>query len=43
MITPYPTIASCFIEDFPCVSLAELMTQYEKAGKWPYEIGLHGC
>ena len=43
MITLYPTIASCFIEDFPCVSLTELMMGYEKVGKWPYEVGLHDC
>jgi hypothetical protein len=42
MITLYPTIASCFIEDFPCVSLTEMMMEYEKVGKWPYEVGLHG-
>jgi len=43
MITLYPTMASCFIEDFPCISLTELMMEYEKVCKWPYEMGLHGC
>lgn len=43
MITLYPTIASYFIEDFPCVSLSELMMGYEKGGKWPYKVGLHNC
>ncbi len=40
MITFWPNIASCFIDDFPCVSLAELIVDMEnKAGYWPYEIG----
>lgn len=33
-------IASCFIDDFPCISLAELIVDIEKAGnKWPYIVG----
>lgn len=40
MITFWPNIASCFIDDFPCVSLSELIVDMEnKAGCWPYEIG----
>lgn len=36
IITYYPTIASMFIYDFPCVSLPELMTAYQQQRKWPY-------
>jgi hypothetical protein len=39
MITSHPNIASCFIEDFPCVSLTELMLEAETINKWPYELG----
>lgn len=39
LITFYPNIASYLIEDFPCVSLTELMMAYEASGKWPYEHG----
>ena len=42
MITFSPNIASCFIDDFPCVSLAELIVQLENGGGcWPYQTG--GC
>jgi hypothetical protein len=40
IITYYPTIASCRIKDIPCVSLTELMMQYEDQGQWPYKIGM---
>ncbi|MBX9671500.1 MAG: hypothetical protein K2X93_28185 [Candidatus Obscuribacterales bacterium] len=40
MVTFSPNIASCFIDDFPCVSLAELIVDFEKEGsKWPYVVG----
>lgn len=39
MITFYPNIASCFIDDFPCVSLAELVIAMEASRSWPYEVG----
>ena len=36
LITYYPTIASMFIDDYPCVSLPELMTAFRYQNKWPY-------
>ncbi len=40
IITLHPTMATCFIDDVPCVSLAELMLDYEAMENWPYEIGV---
>lgn len=40
MITFLPTVASSFIEDFPCISITELMLDYESMNRWPYEIGI---
>ncbi len=36
MITLYPCIAAEVIKDFPCVSLAEFMLDYQNKGSWPY-------
>jgi len=36
IITYFPSIASYFDESITCVSLAELLREYESAGKWPY-------
>ena len=36
MLTLYPCIARTFISDFPCVSVAELMLDYECERRWPY-------
>jgi hypothetical protein len=36
MVTLYPCIAQMFIDDFPCVSLAELMLDYREKNSWPY-------
>jgi hypothetical protein len=41
LITYLPTIASCFIDDFPCISLTELMLDYESTGSWPYNLGIY--
>lgn len=41
VITLYPTIASCFTNDFPCVTITEIMMGYETKGRWPYEMWLH--
>lgn len=41
MITFVPTIASYFIDDYPCLSLTEFMLAYEKATKFPFEIGIN--
>jgi hypothetical protein len=40
MVTFLPTVASSFIEDFPCVSITELMLDYESTNRWPYETGI---
>jgi hypothetical protein len=40
IITFFPTVASYFIDDFPCVSLTEFMIDYESTGKYPYNIGI---
>lgn len=39
MITQYPSFASSFIENFPCVSLSEFVMEYRKNRKWPYSTG----
>lgn len=36
MVTLYPCISQMFVDDFPCVSLAELMLDYRAQGRWPY-------
>lgn len=40
MITFIPTIASYFIDDYPCVSLTEFMLAYENSEEFPYKIGV---
>jgi hypothetical protein len=42
IITFLPSIAACFIDDYPCVSLTELMLNFESFGGWPYQIGVRG-
>jgi hypothetical protein len=41
IVTHVPSIAACFIPDYPCVSLTELLLNYQSAGKWPYEKGVY--
>jgi hypothetical protein len=36
LVTYYPSIVAEFIHDFPCVSLAELILDFEKVRGWPY-------
>lgn len=36
LVTLYPCIADEVIEEFRCVSLAELMIDHQRAGEWPY-------
>jgi hypothetical protein len=43
VVTYFPTIASCFTTQFPCVTIAECMMGYEINNKWPYEIGVFDC
>ena len=38
MVTLYPCIARVFIDDFPCVSMAEFMLDYNRQAKWPYSL-----
>jgi hypothetical protein len=40
LVTLYPTFAAFKITDLPCVSLVELMEDYQAAGRWPYGIGV---
>ncbi|MEG4576609.1 hypothetical protein QUA56_28620 [Microcoleus sp. N3A4] len=40
IITYYPTIVQCFIEEYPCVSITNLMLDYKEKGEWPYTKGL---
>lgn len=37
MVTFMPSISKYFIEDFPCVSLSEFVSDYKNLGKWAYE------
>lgn len=41
MITYFPSVATYLIDDFPCVSLTELVLDYQEKGVWPYQNGLH--
>lgn len=36
LITCFPTFASYFIHDFPCISLVEFCLEYERIQSWPY-------
>ena len=40
VITHYPTIAQDFINDYPCVSITNLVLDHEERGKWPYISGI---
>lgn len=40
LVTLYPTYAAFKITDMPCVSLVELLEDYQAAGKWPYAVGV---
>lgn len=40
IVTLYPTYAACRVVDFPCVSLVEVMENYAKMGRWPYDFGI---
>jgi hypothetical protein len=43
IITLYPTIASCFASEAPCVTLTEVMAGYEEKGHWPCQDGIYPC
>lgn len=40
VITYYPTIAQYFIDDYPCVSITNLVLDHEEKGKWHYTSGI---
>ena len=39
-ITFVPTLAACFIEDIPCVSLTEFRLDHKALNRYPYVIGV---
>ena len=41
LVSHYPSCASYFWHDAPCVSLTELMLDYKERGHWPYSIGVY--
>jgi len=41
IITYYPTMAQYFIEEYPCVSITNLILDYEDKGEWPYTLGIY--
>jgi hypothetical protein len=41
VITYYPTIAQYFIDEYPCISLTNLILDYQEKGKWPYALGVY--
>lgn len=43
VITLYPSIVSCFANDFPCVTITEIMMGYEKKHSWPFDSGIYNC
>jgi hypothetical protein len=40
VITHYPTIAQDFIDDYPCVSITNLVLDHEEKGQWHYTSGI---
>jgi hypothetical protein len=40
LVSHYPSCASYFWHDAPCVSLTELILDYKGQGHWPYAIGV---
>ena len=38
-VTFAPEAASYFVDEFPCISLNELIADYTEVGKWPYQTG----
>lgn len=43
VVTLYPSIVSCFTNDFPCVTITEIMMGYEEKRRWPLDIGVYKC
>jgi len=40
VITHYPTIAQYFIDDYPCMSITNLVLDHEEKGNWHYTSGV---
>ncbi len=40
LVTYTPTVAASAISDFPCVSLTNLLFDYDRVDGWPYALGL---
>ena len=44
IVTFYPSYASRFIDEFPCVSLTEFYYDLRNSrGRWPYKSGIAWC
>ena len=41
IITFYPTIAQYFINEYPCISITNLILDYKKKNKWSYDQGVY--
>jgi hypothetical protein len=41
ILTYFPSIAQYFIYEYPCISLTNLMLDYQERGKWPYSVGIY--
>lgn len=39
-ITHYSSIAPCFFNIIPCISLVQILEDYSRLGKWPYDNGV---
>ena len=39
-LTHYITIAKCFVDIIPCVTLYEFLEDYKSQAKWPYQNGI---
>ncbi len=40
LVTYRPSIVEFFIDEFPCVSITNLILDYQEKGKWPYSKGV---
>ena len=41
IITFYPTVAQYFIDEYPCVSITNLILDYREKNKWSYDRGVY--
>lgn len=40
LVTYRPSIVEFFIDEFPCISITNLILDYQEKGKWPYSKGV---